>query len=227
MFSGIPLSGVTSAKVPRSGDYISLEKRIEKEKEKIEQNELSHRTTIRNLNGMIGGLTDEDDDEDYDEDYYDYYGCGDRERIIRRLPHFDPSGLPDLTPGVTEIPYKIPDYNDPEVMKEINEYRDEYWKDMDTFMEKYKVKTRKDKGDLPSNVTLSDRQFDHIELPSDLTLEKKSSFQLLNNLNFSCDNIKCLDMNCIYVCDSRTMYIPMYTHDKEYELCGLCLIGLS
>lgn len=184
--------------------YIPLEKYIAHEKELIKENQEKHDMY------MLENFPDNDDS---------------RETLIRRLPHFDPAGLPDLTPGIVDIPYQIPDYTDKNVMKKIDDYRDAYWKNMEILKKKYNFQDHKKFGDIPKNVIISDKQFNVIKLPDDIKLQKRSSFRLLNSYNYACDNISCLDMNSIYCAETRTFDIPIYTHNKEFELCGLCLLG--
>ena len=200
--SNIILGKVLSIKT--KSVYIPLEKYIAHEKELIKKNEEKH------VMYMLENYTDED---------------GSRETLIRRLPQFDPAGLPDLTPGVVDIPYQIPDYTDKNVMKKIDDYREEYWKNMEILKKKYNFQDHKKYGDIPKNVIISDKQFNVIKLPDDIKLQERSSFRLLKSYNYSCDNILCLDMSSIYCAETRTLDIPIYTHNKEFELCGLCLLG--
>lgn len=192
--------------------YIPLETYISHEKELIKKNKEEHDNFMQ--------LYDFSDDESED-DWLD------RDVLIRRLPQFDPSGLPDLTPGVVEMPYQIPDYTDKNVMKKIDDYREEYWKNMEILKKKYNFQDHKKYGDIPKNVIISDKQFNVIKLPEDIKFQKSSNFKLLKCCNYSCDNISCLDMNSIYCAETRTLDIPIYTYNKEFELCGLCLLGNS
>lgn len=187
--------------------YIPLEKRIQKVNKQIEENKIKHRLWVEEL-------------ERENTTSLQFGGSN-----IRRLTPFDPAGLPDLTQGLTDVPYQEPDYNDKEVMRKIDIYRDQYWKDMEVLKNKYRFKDYKSIGTIPKFVTLNDNQYNKIKLPSDLTLRKGANFKLLNVLNYSCDNIQCLDMNSIYCAETRTLDIPMYTQDSQYEVCGLCLLG--
>ena len=195
-------------KVKTGSVYIPLDKRIKKEKENIEKNKETH---LMNMLCKYG----------IDLSNPTLY----RKEKIRRLPEFSPCGLPDLDPDIVNIPHSIPDYNDKEVMKNINEYREKYWNDMETLMLKYNVKSKEEIGDLPKLVILSDKQYENLSLPGDINLEKNSTFTHLPSYNYCCDNIKCLDMNSIYCCETRTLDIPIYTHDNNFELCALCLMG--
>jgi hypothetical protein len=190
--------------------YVPLDKRIKKIKEQIEENEMYHRLWVEELQRT---------NEHFSVPYF-------QGSCIKRNPDFCPDGLPDLTQGLTTIPHQQPDYNDKEVMKKIEIYRTQYWKDMEILKKKYGFKDYKSVGTIPTNVTLTERQYNKIKLPSDLTLKKGEEFKLLNCLNYSCDNINCLDMNAIYCAETRTLDIPMYTQGSQYEICGLCLLGV-
>ena len=187
--------------------YIPLAKRIQKVNIQIEENKIKHRRWVKEL-----------DRENTTS--HQFSGSS-----IRRLKTFSPDGLPDLTQGLTDVPYQDPDYNDKGVMRKIDIYRDQYWKDMEVLKNKYRFKDYKSIGTIPKFVTLNDNQYNKIKLPSDISLRKGAKFKLLNVLNYSCDNIQCLDMNSIYCAETRTLNIPMYTHDSQYEVCGLCLLG--
>lgn len=189
--------------------YIPLDKRIRKIKEQIEENEIYHRLWMEEL---------ERTNEHFSEP--DFQGSR-----TKRNPDFCPDGLPDLTPGLTNIPHQIPDYNDKNVMKKIDNYRNKYWKDMEVLKKKYGFENYESVGTIPKNVTLTERQYNKIKLPSDLTLKKGEKFKLINCSNYTCDNIQCLDMNAIYCAETRILDIPMYTEGSNYELCGLCLLG--
>ncbi len=186
--------------------YIPLDKRIKKVKEQIEENESKHRRWMEDFE-RVNELP------------------VNKGSLVKRLPEFSPDGLPDLTPGIISIPYQEPDYNDKEVMKKIDIYRDQYWKDMKDLKNKFQFKNYKSIGTIPTSVQLTEKQYIKIKLPSDLTLKKGAKFTLLRDNNHCCDTINCLDMNSIYCAESRTLDIPIYTQDAQYEICGLCLLG--
>jgi hypothetical protein len=230
--------------------YIPLAKRIQKVNIQIEENKIKHRRWVKELDRenttshqFSGSSIDRENTTSHPwrvsaSERWSKEGrreqSNDRENTtshqfsgssIRRLKTFSPDGLPDLTQGLTDVPYQDPDYNDKGVMRKIDIYRDQYWKDMEVLKNKYRFKDYKSIGTIPKFVTLNDNQYNKIKLPSDISLRKGAKFKLLNVLNYSCDNIQCLDMNSIYCAETRTLNIPMYTHDSQYEVCGLCLLG--
>ena len=186
--------------------YVPLDKRIQKVKIQIEENNIKHKLWIDELE-RVSELP---------------VNKGSK---VRRISEFSPDGLPDLTPEITSIPYQEPDYNDKAVMKKIEVYREQYWKDMEVLKNKYQFKDYNSIGTIPTSVSLKEKQYNKIKLPSDLTLKKGAKFTLLRDCDHCCDNINCLDMNSIYCAETRTLDIPIYTQDAQYELCGLCLLG--
>ena len=96
---------------------------------------------------------------------------------------------------------------------------------MEVLKNKYQFKDYNSIGIIPTSVSLTEKQYNKIKLPSDLTLKKGAKFTLLRDCDHCCDNINCLDMNSIYCAETRTLDIPIYTQDAQYELCGLCLLG--